>query len=295
MPAEAGLAKQRALLVTRHTADTDGVAQQVGRNVAKVGAGRQHLRHQRLGYAQQRQQFVVPLVGVHIEQHGARGVAHIRHVHLAVGQLPDQPAVDRAKGQFTALGRIARIGHVVQQPLQFGAREVGIDQQPGLGLDGVRLALLAQLRAGGLGTAVLPDDGVVHGLAGLAVPQHGGFALVGDADGPDLAGGDACLLQRCTRRGKLGAPDFHRIMFHPARAGVDLGKFELCLGHDVAAFVEHDAAGTGGALVEGEQVGHGVSVGGRPGERRGIRVRPAPVRRRRFPARQRRAQAGAHR
>ena len=32
-----------------------------------------------------------------------------------------------------------------------------------------------------LGPAVLPDDGVVDGLAGQAAPHHGGFALVGDA------------------------------------------------------------------------------------------------------------------
>ena len=36
------------------------------------------------------------------------------------------------------------------------------------------------------GAAVLPDDGVADRLAGLAVPDDGGFALVGDADGGDV-------------------------------------------------------------------------------------------------------------
>ena len=31
------------------------------------------------------------------------------------------------------------------------------------------------------GAPILPDDGVVHGLAGLAIPDDRGFALVGDA------------------------------------------------------------------------------------------------------------------
>eukprot|EP01034_Spumella_vulgaris_P038511 gene38511-47557_t len=40
-----------------------------------------------------------------------------------------------------------------------------------------------------------------------------------------------------------------------AGLGVDLRQFELRLRHDVAAFIEDDAAGAGGALVECEQFG----------------------------------------
>ena len=257
---KAGLAEQRALLVTRHTADADAVAQQVGGDVAKVGARRQHFRHQRFGNTQQRQQVVVPLVGVHVEQHGARGVAHVRHMHLAVGEFPHQPAVHGAKGQLAALGCVARAGHVVQQPLQLGAGEVGVHQQARLGLDGGCVAFASQLGAGGLGAPVLPHDGVVHGLAGLAVPQHGGFALVGNAHGAHGAHGagrNARLGQRVAGRGQLGAPDFQRVMFHPAGLGVDLRQLQLGLRHDVALLVKDDAAGAGGALVECEQVGHG--------------------------------------
>ena len=43
---EAGLAEQGALLVARHAADGDGMAQQVGADLAEVGAGRVDLRHQ---------------------------------------------------------------------------------------------------------------------------------------------------------------------------------------------------------------------------------------------------------
>jgi hypothetical protein len=50
-----------------------------------------------------------------------------------------------------------------------------------------RQPLRAQLGAQRLGAAVLPDDGVVDRLAGAAVPQHRGLALVGDADGGDVA------------------------------------------------------------------------------------------------------------
>ncbi len=47
--------------------------------------------------------------------------------------------------------------------------------------------LSLQLLAIACGTAVLPDDGVVDRLAGLAVPHHNGFALVGDTESGDIA------------------------------------------------------------------------------------------------------------
>jgi hypothetical protein len=68
--AEAGLAEQRALLVARHAADADGAAQQIG-GVSPKWLPRAAPRAAAPGDAQQRQQLVVPLVGVHVEQHGA--------------------------------------------------------------------------------------------------------------------------------------------------------------------------------------------------------------------------------
>ena len=181
-------------------------------------------------------------------------------MHLAMGQLPHQPAVHRAKGQLAALGRVAGAGHMVQHPLQLGAGEVGVYQQASFGLDGGGVALFAQLRTGGLGAPVLPHDGVVHGLARLAVPQHRGFALVGDAHGAHGARCNARLGQRLAGCGELGAPDLQRVVLHPAGLGVDLRQLPLRLRHDVAAFVKNDAAGAGGALVECEQVGHGRKI-----------------------------------
>jgi hypothetical protein len=46
-----------------------------------------------------------------------------------------------------------------------------------------------------LGAGVGPDDGVVEGLAVVLVPDDGGLALVGDADGLDLALGVALGLK----------------------------------------------------------------------------------------------------
>ena len=258
---EAGLTEQGALLVARHAANVDAAAQHIVGGAAKVGGRRQHLGHQAGRNVQQGQQVGIPLVGVHVEQHGAAGIAHIGDVAClalgTTGELPDQPAVYRAKGQLTALGGSAGTWHVVQQPLQLGAGEVGINAQAGFLQDGVAVAGLAQLLAGGLGAAVLPDDAVVNGLAGGAVPDNGGFALVGDAHAADVAGLQPRLGQCLFGRGQLGAPDFARVVLHPAGAGVDLRQLLLRRGNDAALRVKHDGAGAGGALVQGEQVsGH---------------------------------------
>ena len=98
---------------------------------------------------------------------------------------------------------------------------------------------------------------MVNRLATLAVPDQGGLALVGNADGLELRRRDARCGQGIAGGGQLQAPDFQRVVLHPAGLGVDLWQFLLRHGNDVAAGVKHNAAAAGGALVEGKQVGHG--------------------------------------
>jgi hypothetical protein len=99
---------------------------------------------------------------------------------------------------------------------------IHFSQQACFGLDGVGQTPLAQGYAGGFGTAVLPDDGVVQGQTRAPVPHHGGFSLVGDAQRLHLTGGDAGLGQGFAGRGQLGAPDLLWVVLHPARLWVNL-------------------------------------------------------------------------
>src|SRR5258706_464304 len=54
----------------------------------------------------------------------------------------------------------------------------------------------------------------------------------------------------------LRAPDFIRVVLHPAGLRVVLLEFALRRGDRLAGFVEDDGARTGGALVEGEDMTH---------------------------------------
>jgi hypothetical protein len=58
-------------------------------------------------------------------------------------------------------------------------------------------------------------------------PRHGGLALVGDADGGDLAGFDAAVAQHLARAGELAVPDVERVVLDPAGLGEMLGIFLL--------------------------------------------------------------------
>ena len=114
--------------------------------------------------------------------------------------------------------------------------------------------------AAGVGSAaVLPDNGAVDGFARAPVPHHGGFALVGNAHGGQLLWLHARLGQHLRDGGRLRGPDFLRVVFHPTRGREVLREFLLRHGDDAAVVVEQDGAGTGGALVQGEDVAaHGA-------------------------------------
>ena len=116
------------------------------------------------------------------------------------------------------------------------------------------------LRADVGGAAVLPDDGAVHGRAGGAVPHHGGLALVGDADGGDVA----CAV----------TPAFFSASRQVAMVEVQMSSGSCstqpeagkCCGNsclrgrgdgDVGA--KHDGARGCGALIDGQHKGHDVA------------------------------------
>ena len=108
---------------------------------------------------------------VDVEQHRARGVADVGHMLASAGELPDQPGVDGAEREPAGARPVARAGDVVENPANLAGGEVGVDEQPGLLLDhrpcAVGLEPFAELRR----APILPDDGVVDRLAGVADPR----------------------------------------------------------------------------------------------------------------------------
>ena len=85
-----------------------------------------------------------------------------------------------------------------------------------------------------------------------------GLALVGDADGGDVGRAQALAGERVATDLEGGQPDFLAVVLHPAVLREVLLEFLLAARHRQALGTEHDGAGAGGALVDGEEiVGHG--------------------------------------
>ncbi|MNI42392.1 hypothetical protein D3C73_966870 [compost metagenome] len=248
---EAGLAEGGGLLVAGHACDGNRPTQPFRQGLAHDRAAGRDAGQHAARNIQQRQDLVVPILRVQIEQHRARRVAAIGAVHRAAGQLPDQPGIHRAESQLAALGHLARAGHVVQQPRELGAREIGVQHQARARLQEVGVPVVAQLVAHWRGAAVLPDDGAGKRAAGGAFPDQRGFALVGDADGGDVGGGGAGIAQRFARHVQLAVPDLAGIVFHPARPWIVLAEFTLADAAHHARAVEYDGSRAGRALVQG--------------------------------------------
>ena len=69
-----------------------------------------------------------------------------------------------------------------KEPLDLRAGEVRVENEPGALAHQVLVAGLAELVAASRRAAVLPDERVVDGLAGLGVPRDDRLALVRDPD-----------------------------------------------------------------------------------------------------------------
>ena len=152
-------------------------------------------------------------------------------------------------------------GDVIQQPFQFGGGKIGVEQQAGARGDHGGVARIGQCFAGVRRAPVLPDDGAVQGLARGAVPQQGGFALVGDTDGTDLGWRQAGAFDGGARGTCDGGPQISGVMFDPAGLGVVLGEFLLSRGNHAQGSVKDNGAAGGGALINGKDMGHCASVG----------------------------------
>ena len=166
--------------------------------------------------------------------------------------------------------------NVVKDPLDLGAGEVWGQGQAHALLVALHSPVRSQLLDDVLGAGVLPDDGVVDGLAGVLVPHHRGLALVGDAHGGNVVPGQVAAGQGNRDDFPDVVPDFDGIMLDPAGVREDLRVFHLPGGHHGAGMVEDDGPGTGGSLVNGDDAcGHGGlpfnGVRGRRGCRRKLR------------------------
>ena len=218
----------------------------VGNRAIDFAAGA-HLRQHTARDVKQREQLVVPVQRVDVVEHGAAGVAGVGNKHLALGQIPDEPSVNRAEAQLAALRPLARILDIIENPLDLGRGKIGVNNQPGLAANPV--ALVVQTVAVFRGAAVLPDDGVMYRLAGGAVPDDGGLALVGDANRGEVFRFQPGFGERFGEHRNLRTPNLLGVMLNPARRREILGKRLLRDADGLAVAVKNNRPRRGRPLV----------------------------------------------
>src|SRR5262249_1827379 len=178
----------------------------------------------------------------------------------AAGQLPGEPGIDGAEREPAGVGFRARARNVVENPADLACGEIGVDEEPGLRLDGLGRAAGLQPLAELGGAAILPDDRVVNGVAGRAIPDDRRFTLIGDAERRDVGGTHTGARERFGGDADLRRPDFVRVVLDPSGLRKQLCEFLLRHRHDFAVPIEDDGTRAGGALIERENAGH-VRVG----------------------------------
>ena len=248
------------MLVARHGRHGNGAAQNLRAQVAHHMGAVHHLGQHGPGDVQHGEQFVVPALGMDIEQHGAPGVGGVGHMGTAFHQIPAQEAVHRAEAQFAPLRPLVQVQRV-QQIGQLGAAEVGVGHQTGLLADHVGLALPHQPFHIGGGAAALPHDGVVDAAARVLFPQKGGFPLIGDPDGGDVLHLHAAQFHGLLQRGNLGVQDVLGIVLHPARLGIVLLELDGVGSQNTPGFVKDDGPARCGSLIQSDKnvPAHGFS------------------------------------
>ena len=251
---ETSLAEERSLLIASDPRDRDLGAEQ--RGGCANAAGIDHAREQHARDPPQRQQLLVPTAGADVVEHRTRRVGRIRGVHVAAGEFPDQPAVDRTEGQLATLGALTRASNVVEQPGQLGSREVRVDHEPGFLTDQGLGAGAARLVTDLNGAPILPHQRVGDWPARGPLPHQRRFALIGNTDGGDIARRDTGHLDRGTRDFDLGFPDLFGIVLDPAGAWENLLELPLHDTEDGGIFGEYDGARAGRSLIERNEVRH---------------------------------------
>ena len=165
-----------------------------------------------------------------IEEHRPRGVAHVGDVYPTAGELPDDPAVHGSETKFSLFGPLASAFDVVEDPLDFRGREVGVEHQAGFCPNRFGPPLAFEELAVVGRAPILPHDGVVDGQRGLAIPYDGGFALVGDPDAGDVEPREVGFGNGFGGDGGLGVPDLAGVVLDPS------GPRDVCNNSQVTLF-----------------------------------------------------------
>ena len=118
------LPKESRLLVACDAADGQGSPHAF--KVAEHLTAGADLGEHSPGDVQKGKHLLIPLARVDVAKHGTGGVGSVGDEYPALRQLPDQPGVHRTRQDLALFGTLPCALHVIQDPLDLGAAEIGV-------------------------------------------------------------------------------------------------------------------------------------------------------------------------
>src|SRR5579884_1253489 len=136
-------------------------------------------------------------------------------MHRTIRQLPYQPAIDRPKQKLPGTSPLARPRNVLENPTNLAAREIRIDDKPGLSGNLIRHSRPPQLRAEPGSPPALPNNRGRNRLARFAIPNNSSLALIRNPDRRNRARLDASTGKHPASSIQLRRPNLASILFDP--------------------------------------------------------------------------------
>jgi hypothetical protein len=141
---------------------------------------------------------------------------------------------------------------VVKHPLEFGRREIRIEDEAGEVPHLVVQSAPSEFVALFGRSTILPNNRPVNRPTGAPIPDNSRFALVGNTNCCKIAWTNASLPKSCPHHPMADPPYFFGVLLDPPRTWVVLCEFGIGASKDLATSVNNEAPSSRCPLINGK-------------------------------------------
>ena len=219
------LAEEARLLVAEDAGQRDVAVHKIRIDASENRQARRHVGKRVAGDAEQRQCFGIPIACLDVEEERARRVGLVGRV--APGEVSQKPCIDGPEDDLALRCPIAQAADILQQPFDFGRREVRIDRQAGSSTKPLCCRMPSERLASLRGPTILPHDGGVERAPGRTIPHDDRLALIAQADRQERSARSRVPGKHLLDHGARGREENLRILLDPPGARRAQGQFAI--------------------------------------------------------------------
>ena len=251
---EAALPEKRSLLVACCPGNWDSASDKAGTCISVNAAAGFYLGKHIFRNPKIRKNFLIPLLFMNVEQHSSGSVCIICHMDSAFCELPDQPGIYCSKQKITFFCCLFRTVHIFKNPPDLCSGKISVRNQTCFLSNNISKPIFFQFFYHPCCSAALPHNCRIDRISCFFIPHNGCFSLVCNTDCFNILRVRADETHSLNSNPHLGGPDFMRIVFHPARFRIILGKFLSCHTAHFPRFVKKNAPGTCRSLIQSHNI-----------------------------------------